>query len=211
MNRTALSELLVNRSVCVYLPGQIVYNAGDEAGDIYYLVAGVVKLSATSEDGKEIILDLYHAGEIFGESCLCDKNRNETALALETSEILAVTPQLLFELLQINQLALDFIMTIVQRLTRTQETIRELSFDNLSARLVKVLLRLGDQFGKETERGTELSHYFTHEELSQMVSVRRELISMELGRMRRRGELTYTRKGRLIINRAALLAHFNDS
>lgn len=203
--------MLVGRSGCVYRPAQIIYNVGDEASSVYYLYHGLVKLSAISEDGKEIILDVYKPGEIFGESCLCEETRSEIASTMEPSKIIDIKLEILFELLQVNQRAMmDFISIIVQRLARTHEVIRELSFDNLSSRLAKVLLRLADQFGQETERGTELAHYFTHEEFSQMVSVRRELISTELGRMRRRGELTYTRKGKLIINRDALMAHVEE-
>src|SRR5215203_6243883 len=85
--------------------------------------------------------------------------------------------------------------------------IQEYSFDNLPERLAKILLRLSDEMGHETPRGTELTHYITQEELAQMLSVRREVVSSELSRLRARGCVSYLRKGRLVINRAALTAY----
>lgn len=52
-----------------------------------------------------------------------------------------------------------------------------------------------------------LTYHITQEELAQMVSARREVVSSELSRMRERGYITYNRRGKLIINRTALKAY----
>ncbi|HXG93016.1 MAG TPA: Crp/Fnr family transcriptional regulator [Blastocatellia bacterium] len=202
-----LCEKLTARPARTYDRDQIVYSMGDEAHSIYFLRRGLVKLTAISEEGREIILSVNKPGEIFGEFCLCDRKRNEMAMTMEPSEIVEIKFGDLIAHLQNNKDALyNFLVSVCQRLSRAYQIICEFSFDNLPERLAKVLLRLGDEFGRETERGVELEYYITQEELAQMVSARREVVSTALSRLRERGLVEYSRKGKLTINRTGLLA-----
>jgi CRP/FNR family transcriptional regulator len=101
----------------------------------------------------------------------------------------------------------NFLVTVCQRLSRAYETIQELSFDSVRERLAKVLLRLADEIGRETRDGVELAYYITQEELAQMLSARREVVSGALKRLRDQGLVDYSRKGKLTIDREALAAH----
>ena len=187
---------------------QIIYNIGDEARSLFYLRRGLVKLEAISGGGRGIILNMYQPGEVFGELSLCDGRRNEMAVTMESSEVLEIRLEEVFGLLrQDNEAALLLLRSVCGRLAASYRVIQEYSFDNLPERLAKVLLRLADEMGRETPRGTELTHYITQEELAQMLSVRREVVSSELSRLRTRGCVTYLRRGRLIINRAALSSY----
>ncbi len=206
-----LCEQLTNRPPQTLPPGQIIYAIGDRARSVYYLHQGLVKLSAISEDGKEIILNVHKAGEIFGEFCLCEGSRNEMAVAMQTCEIVEIQFEELIQHLQTNQVAMyNFLVSVCQRLSRAHQIICEFSFDNLPERLAKALLRLADEFGQESAGGVELSQYITQEELAQMVSARREVVSTVLSRLRQRGLIDYSRKGKLTINRRALVAYLAE-
>ena len=183
----------------------IIYNIGDEAQSLFFLRRGLVKLEAISGGGREIILNMYKPGEVFGELSLCDGQRNEMAVTMESSEVVEIRLEEIFSLLEEDRDALLLLLrSVCRRLADSYRVIQEYSFDNLPERLAKVLLRLADEMGRETPRGTELAHYITQEELAQMLSVRREVVSSELSRLRARGCVSYLRRGRLNINRAAL-------
>ena len=187
---------------------QIIYNIGDEARSLFYLRRGLVKLEAVSGGGRGIILNMYKPGELFGELSLCDGRRNEMAVTMESSEVVELRVEEVVGLLnEDNDAMLLLLRSVCRRLADSYRVLQEYSFDNLPERLVKVLLRLADEIGRETPRGTELTHYITQEELAQMLSVRREVVSSELSRLRARGCVSYLRRGRLIINRAALSAY----
>jgi CRP/FNR family transcriptional regulator, cyclic AMP receptor protein len=187
---------------------QIIYNIGDEARSLFYLRRGLVKLEAVSGEGRGIILNMYKPGELFGELSLCDGLRNEMAVTMESSEVVELRVEEVVGLLnEDNDAMLLLLRSVCRRLADSYRVIQEYSFDNLPGRLAKVLLRLADEIGRETPRGTELTHYITQEELAQMLSVRREVVSSELSRLRARGCVSYLRRGRLIINRAALSAY----
>jgi CRP/FNR family transcriptional regulator len=205
--RGSLCEQFTGRPGRILEAGQPVYHLGDAARSIYFLRRGLVKITALNEDGREIILNVHKPGEIFGEFCLCDGVRGESAVAMEETEAVEIRLADLVANLRSNEEAMyNFHVTVCQRLSRAYETIQELSFDPLRERLAKVLLRLADEFGRETEEGTELAYYLTQEELAQMLSARREVVSGALKRLRERGLVDYTRRGKLTIDRAALAA-----
>ncbi|HKX32295.1 MAG TPA: Crp/Fnr family transcriptional regulator, partial [Blastocatellia bacterium] len=203
-----LCEKLTSRPARTYLGDQVIYHMGDEAHSIYFLRQGLVKINALSKTGKELILALHKSGEIFGEFCFCDDRRNEMAVAMEESEIVEIKFEEILVHIQNNRDALlTFLVSVTKRLSRSYQLLCEHSFDTLSERLSKVLLRLGDEVGQQTSRGVELEHHITQEELAQMVSARREVVSSELCRMRERGYITYDRGGKFTIDRVALTAY----
>jgi CRP/FNR family transcriptional regulator, cyclic AMP receptor protein len=203
-----LCETLTARKGRLFESNQIIYSIGDRASSVFFLRQGLVKLNAVSSDGKEVILSVHKPNEIFGEFCLCEGKRNEMAVAMETSEIVEIRfEELLEQLEQSHEAMLNFLISVCQRLSKAHQIISEFSFDNLPRRLARALLRLADDIGQEGANGTELTHHITQEELAQMVSARREVVSTALGRLRDRQLVFYSRKGKLTINRAAMLAY----
>src|SRR5215471_16800121 len=55
-----------------YRRGEVVYQAEDEAGSLYVVLAGVVRLSIHSPNGRRVLLNLLPAGEIFGHTALVE-------------------------------------------------------------------------------------------------------------------------------------------
>lgn len=205
--RGNLCETFTGRPGRVVAAEQRLYDLGDPARSIYFLRRGLVKITALSKDGKEIILNVHQPGEIFGEFCLCDGARNAAAVAMEPAEVVEISLEDVTRHLQSNSDALyGFLVTVCARLSRAYDTIQELSFDRLGERLAKVLLRLADELGKETAAGTEIAHYISQEELAQMLSARREAVSTALNRLREQGLVFYGRRGKLTVDRRGLLA-----
>ncbi|HKS39305.1 MAG TPA: Crp/Fnr family transcriptional regulator [Blastocatellia bacterium] len=207
----SLCEKLKHRQSKFFGRSQIIYNIGDEAHGLYFLRGGLVKLNAISVMGKEIILDVRGQDETFGELCLCSRYREEMAVTMEPSEIIELNVDDLLAIAREHTEALrDFLKTFFTQMARSYNLIREVSFDTVPERLAKLLLRLADEFGQQTQTGTELAHFISQEELSQIVLARREIVSTALGKLRGRGLVNYTRKGRLTIQRGALKAYIEN-
>ena len=203
-----LCETFMTRAPRTFQTGQIIYNIGDIARSAFYVRRGLVKLTALSEDGKEIILAMRRPGEIFGEFCLCSLLRNEIVTTMESSEVVEIRFEELVRRIQENQDEFyTLLISVCERLSKAYQVIEELSFDELPNRLAKVLLRLADEYGNETDSGTELSCYITQEELAQMVSARREVVSAALNRLRDQGLIDYARKSKMIIHQEDLTAY----
>ena len=61
-----------------------VYTCGDRDELVYFIESGQIKLLMLSPDGRECLLAIHSAGDIFGELCLSGLGaRLETATAME--------------------------------------------------------------------------------------------------------------------------------
>ena len=73
-----------------------VYTCGDQGETVYFIESGQVKLLMLSPEGRECLLAIHTAGDIFGELCLSGLGaRLETAMAMEET-ILKQIPCLKF-------------------------------------------------------------------------------------------------------------------
>src|SRR5512138_450338 len=73
------SAIKVRRHNHVYVPG-------DEREKVYFIEKGQIKLMMVSEEGRECMLAIHGAGDVFGELCLSGLGgRLETATAMEDS------------------------------------------------------------------------------------------------------------------------------
>lgn len=60
-----------------------IYNSGDKGSTVYFIESGQVKLVTVSVEGKECILAIYAARDVFGEMCIAGSGeRMETATAM---------------------------------------------------------------------------------------------------------------------------------
>jgi CRP-like cAMP-binding protein len=57
-------------AVLKFPDGKIVYAQGDSADAFFYIVSGSVKITIFSEYGKEAMIAILAASDLFGEGCL---------------------------------------------------------------------------------------------------------------------------------------------
>jgi CRP-like cAMP-binding protein len=63
-----------------------VYTCGDQDEMVYFIESGQIKLLMLSPEGKECLLAIHSAGDIFGELCLSGSGeRLETATAMKAT------------------------------------------------------------------------------------------------------------------------------
>ena len=76
-------ETLNSRSVRIARHANV-YTCGDQDEMVYYIESGQIKLLMLSPEGKECLLAIHSAGDIFGELILSGLgSRRETATAME--------------------------------------------------------------------------------------------------------------------------------
>lgn len=203
--RGKLCEQLMSRPGQLVTKGARIYGLGDPAQSVFYLRRGFVKLTSLTDDGRELILRLHQAGEVFGELCHCTGERREQAIAMEDSEIVELNFDEFIAHLQSNRPAfLLFLSNVAQQLSAAYDQIQTLSFNSTLERLVRTLGRLADEFGEPDGEWVRLTHYFRQDDLAQMIGARREVVSTLLNQLRDQGLITYARKDGLLLRRAEL-------
>ena len=86
-------EAVIAQSTIVELePGQILFREGEPATSVFAVLDGLVKLSVTSRDGTDVIVEIFHPGTSFAEALVFKQTPYPvTATALVQSRVLSVS------------------------------------------------------------------------------------------------------------------------
>lgn len=189
-----------------------IYSAGDAAGSIFMIEAGRVHLLVPALSGRQCLLGIHQAGELFGELCLgsTGQRRQQTAMAVEDTLVRAFPGPRFLECLKRTGLIEHFVHHLAARLAAEERTIASLVTLGAEQRTGEALLRLASAFGeprREANGATRLAWRLSHEELSQMVGTTRPRVTGFISRFRRLGLLSKTPDGLLLVHEARLQAH----
>ena len=184
----ALSNAMTSRAVP---RGHVVFHEGDPGDRLFVVVAGKVKISRASSDGRENLLAVLGPGEMFGELSLFDPGaRTATASTITDSTLASLDhDDLRPVLLERPGVAVELLRALAQRLRRTNEAMADLVFSDVPGRVAKALLDLSDKFGETADDGLRVQHDLTQEELAQFVGASRETVNKALSEFANRGWL----------------------
>ena len=189
-----------------------VYNCGDKDKTIYFIESGQIKLLMLSPEGKECILAIYTAGDIFGESCLSGLGaRIETAVAMEETDLREISCVKFFLHLSSNSLLEGFVQYLAVRIADQQQVIANLVTVDSEQRLGKTLLQLARKLGKKDPRSIRIEQKISHEELSEIVGTTRPRISMFMQRFRELGLIEMSVEHYLIVKEEKLTNYLAQS
>ena len=158
------------------------------------VLAGTVKVSVASAEGKDVVLNLFHEGEVFGEIALLDgRPRTADATAMSECELVVIERRDFVPFLSDHpDVMLKFIEILCSRLRRTSEQVQDITFLNLPTRLAKTLLQLtAVEDGSATRRKAAV----TQREISQMIGISRESTNKQLRAWAKRGWIRLERGG----------------
>jgi CRP/FNR family transcriptional regulator, cyclic AMP receptor protein len=192
-----------------YSAGRRIFSKGDEGRGLLAVLSGCVKISVISEHGKELVLNLIGANEIFGEIALVDGGaRTADATALSECELLVLDRRDVLPILMEEPIiCLKFLEVISSRLRRTTEQVEDLSFGDLSVRLAKALLRLAEVQGTIVSSRPRIT--ITQKELGHTIGLSRERTNWYLREWEKAGYLTLE-KGGCVINERNLIAELAE-
>lgn len=161
-------------------PHKVIVRQGDVNGDMYYVVKGLLKVTACDNHGREIVMNLLKSGDSFGEIALLDgRARSATVTTIDPCELLEIRRGDFFRLLNrfpaINTALLMAMAQLVRRLTERAE---DNAFLDVRARLAKWLGDLADNHGTPLGTGqVALSVKLSQQELGDMVQATRESVN----------------------------------
>jgi CRP-like cAMP-binding protein len=158
--------------------GTTIFLKDDPGTGLFALCEGVVKISVPSQDGREAVLNLVYAGEIFGEIALLDgRTRTADATAMTDCELIVVDRRDFTALVQDDpKIALAMIGLLCARLRWASQQFEEVVFLNLPGRLAKLLGRLSVKSASDGPCKLAI----TQRELSQLTGTSRESVNKQL-------------------------------
>src|SRR5882757_4206472 len=127
--------------------GATIFSKGDPGTTLVAVISGTVKISISSPDGRNAILNLIGAGEIFGEVALLDGlSRTADATANTNCELFVIDRREFIPFVHSQPtLAMKFIELLCARLRWTSDQVEQVILQNLPGRLASALLRLTEK------------------------------------------------------------------
>lgn len=180
--------------------GDILFFQSDPSDYAYIVRSGHVSIVLNSSDGREMVINEMHSGDLFGElGILTRRLRSTSAIARTKGELLVIPAQVFLDVIEReSQFALRMLEMTAGRLQMSGKRESALAFLDAQARLARLLLELEEQ---EKEKG-----YVTisQDELAHHTGLIRQTVAKALGKWRRAGWLITGRGRILILNRKAL-------
>src|SRR5450755_1850524 len=159
--------------------GATICSKGDPGNSLFAVISGTVKISISSPEGRNAILNLIGPGEVFGDIAVLDgQERTADATANTNCEIYVIDRRDFLPFVRSQPaLAMKFIELLCTRLRWTSDQVEEVILQNLPGRLASALLRLTEKH-KLAPAGRTIA--VTQQEISEMVGMTRESINKQL-------------------------------
>jgi CRP-like cAMP-binding protein len=190
--------------------GEDIFGYLDPPASLYLVIRGKVSITTLAADGSTVLLDIYGAGDFFGETALLGcTSQLQTAAAMDEVDVMRWSVTEIEDLVAHRpRLAIGLMQFLVGRTTHLAERLQSFCVDNISQRLARALMRFSDRFEEPTKRAGFHLPPLTHLLLAQYVGTSREVVTQHMNRLRALGLLRYTR-GSIWVNREATAAWLN--
>ena len=190
-HRRVLEQLSEGNRILDYHKNRILFAQGDPADAVFYIREGKVKLTVTSQQGKEAVVAIMSAGGFLGEGCLAGQPlRMATATAMTDGSSLRIEKKTMNRLLhQRGKFSEEFMAYLLSRNIRVEEDLIDQLFNSSEKRLARTLLLLA-QFGKEGKPETIVPK-ISQETLAEIVGTTRSRVSYFMNKFRRLGFIEY--------------------
>ena len=202
------SALIARAHIRNFAAGDTIFLMGSLHDSMMAIINGEVKISMASPDGKEVVLAILRAGEVFGEIAMLDgKPRSADVKALTDCSLAVLGRRDVLAALGGNQAAwLGLIEVLCSRLRQTDEHLVEVALLGLPVRLAKALLRVINEQGARAKNAVGSDIRRSQSELANMVGAARENVNKCLHEWQRAGIIRMERRVITIADRAKLEA-----
>ncbi|MFK7969239.1 MAG: response regulator [Bacteroidia bacterium] len=184
----ALSQLSGKKELRYFKSKSVIYAEGSYPFGLLFVTKGKVKTIKTNADAKDFVTGLYKEGDFLGySSLLTEKPYNESAVALEETEVAVIPSEDFFALLYNNRdVSNKFIRMLADNLFEKEEKLLHLAYDTVRKRVADSLLTLQERY-QEQDDPNPFSMRISRENLAGMVGTSKECVIRVLSDFKEEG------------------------
>jgi CRP/FNR family transcriptional regulator, cyclic AMP receptor protein len=207
-SKVFLATIDGGRTISNYSKGAIIFSQGDRADAVFYIRKGNVRITVTSEQGKEGVVAILEADEFLGEGCLIGQPlRLATATAMTESAVMRVEKAEMVRVLHEEpSFGEMFTAHLLTRKSRVEEDLVDQLFNSSEKRLARTLLLLAN-FGKEG-RPEPITTKISQEMLAEIIGTTRPRVNFFMNKFRKLGFIEYN--GDLAVHSSLLSVVLRD-
>ena len=182
-SRAALAAVCRSRELRKH---EQLFREGDRGEGLFLLASGNIQLFKTAPDGSEVVIKIVKPGETFAEVVLFEEDRYPVnALALTACRLYVFLRQDIQQLLGSSDFRRDFIAMLMRKQRYLTERIRQLSSQDVAARL---LAFLREQYGPRDLMQTTLSK----KAIAAAIGATPETLSRLIPRLKKEKKIVWT-------------------
>lgn len=170
----SLRELAARGRVQNFRKDVVIVQEGDYGDTLYIILAGRVKVFATGDNDREVVIDTHGPGEYIGEMSLDGGPRSASVMTLEPTVCSIVTRVTLRDhISQHPDFAFDLLAKVIRRARRATMNVKNLALLDVYGRVARLLTELAvDRDGQRI-----IPERLTHQDVADRVGSSREMIS----------------------------------
>jgi CRP/FNR family cyclic AMP-dependent transcriptional regulator len=205
LNESELEEVAAHAQVRKVSTDTTIFHEGDPADAVFVVVNGRVKVVTTSSDGKEFILTVLGAGQVFGEMGLLEAApRSASVVTITEVEMMIIKREDFDRLIETRPTISRKLMAILsRRLRRANSKMESLAYMDVAGRLARYLLDMALDHGQRLGNGWVVVKRPTHSDIAHSIGTSRETVSRLINEFEEgfglvnKGKFTYIRENLL--------------
>ena len=170
-----LTQLQAHSVVKHYLHGEIILHEGDRLpAQLFAVLSGRIEIKKTAATGKETILRMLPAGELFAAPALFgDGVAPATVVAEQDCQILTIERTALLEMIQNTpEIALQIIAVLTERLQHLHQVVHGLASERAIVRLAQFIQTAAIAEGTDvTEQGLQLRSRLPYYKIARSIGI----------------------------------------
>jgi CRP/FNR family cyclic AMP-dependent transcriptional regulator len=191
-----LARLVERGGARQYPANTVIIAEGDLADALYVIVSGRVKVFATNDAGKVVILNQLGPGDYVGELPLDGGQRSASVMTTEPTRCVVVNGANVRDLVATDpDFALHLMRNLIRRVRALTDSVKSLALEDVYRRIVLLLERLSDpvEGGQRLVRGK-----LTQQDIAEHVGASREMVSRVFKELQK-GEYVRLEGGRITV------------
>jgi CRP/FNR family cyclic AMP-dependent transcriptional regulator len=178
---------------------------GGSSKEIFAVISGQVLLHSSSVRGREFVIDVLKASDLFGLAPLLGAGHRVDAIALTQCTIAALDVVSVERAMREQpDLALSMVRLAVRQLLRRTSQAEDFALLSFGGRLAKFLLKIADDQGARIAKGSKFKCEFSQTLMARMVGASRETVSRQMQKWEENGLLSHSGKTICLLNPAGL-------
>ena len=169
-----LRELAARGRIQSFRKDVVIIQEGDMGDTLHVLLAGRVKVFATGDNDREVVIDTHGAGEFIGEMSLDGGPRSASVITLEATVCSIVTRVTLRDhIAQHPEFAFELLAKVIRRARRATMNVKNLALLDVYGRVARLL----NDLAVERDGQRVVPERLTHQDIADRVGSSREMIS----------------------------------
>lgn len=191
-----LAAIAGKASMRTYERGEFIHRASEQAGKLFIVHKGMVKVYRLADNGKEQLVRILQPGDFAGELALFTTGRHDSyAEAMKTSEVCTIDRSEVHALLrQHPDISLHLLAELSRRLGSSEKQSAAIATASINARLAQYLADLS-----EAEGSSSFNLPMSRRHIASFLGTTPETVSRRLGEFEEAGWIRQTGQRKISI------------